>query len=393
MGFFNLNFGFGNNSINEPVSVEKDNAGNWFYTMFSSKNRSKRFVTEKEKIETILSSPACLKVFALNCDLFSLGKINTKETSEYLKTLRKKPNYKQNWTQFKWDYMFWTMTGTAYLYKSGGRLLNDSNTLQWLNPANLVWEGTLLNRMKDFIFTKATFKEIMSSTVKYNFGNGKSKYIPLDEITPIFDLSNGMSDNFYQGVSRVDALYKIICNSEEALDAININLEFSKKFVVSGKQDPSDVTKVPMGIQEKEDIETKVRGGKSVHAMRSQIDIKRFVDNISALKLDDAYSNAYYNIGSMFGIPKDILEVYNQKGTTYENQEKSIVRHIEYTLKPKGKNLTDVLEDVLDINDTEMVWSDMACYQVFEKEKQEVIALKLENAILAKENDIKIDDL
>ncbi len=39
-----------------------------------------------------------------------------------------------------------------------------------------------------------------------------------------------------------------------------------------------------------------------------------------------------------------------------------------------------------------MSWSHLACYNVFEVEKQNVVTLKLNNAILAKENDLKIED-
>lgn len=388
-----FNFGFG---IKEPQKVEKDNQGNWFYTLFSSNGTAnrKRFASEAHKIEVILNNPACLKVFAINCDLFSLGKINSEKEKDYLKSLKKKPNFKQGWTQFYWDYMFWSMTGTAYLWKNGGKFLNDSTTLQWLNPANLVWEQSIIEKLKDLIFTKSTYNEVLGNSVKYLLNNGKSKYIPLNEITPLFDLSNGMNDNFYQGISRVDALYKIICNSEESLDAKNINLEFTRKFIVTGTQNPDNVTQLPMGESERQSVESKMRGNEySVHAMKSQIDIKHFVEDMAKLKLDEAYSNDYYTIGSMFGIPKDILETYNSKGTTFDNQEKSIVRHIEYTLKPKGKNLTDALEDILTIDDIEMSWEHLACYQVFQKETQEVIKLKIENIILAKENGIEIKDL
>jgi hypothetical protein len=387
---FNLSFG---NPVTEPLSVERDNTGNWFYTIFGSRAGNKTFKTEQEKIDIILSNPACLKVFAINCDLFSLGKINTKDTEDYLRTLRRTPNYKQTWTQWEWDYMFWTMMGTAYLWKTGGKLLNDSNTLQWLNPAKIEWKSSTVNRLMDFILTKATYKEVTSDTIKYHLGNGKFQYIRLDEITPLHDLSSTTNNNFYKGISRVDALYKIISNSEQALDAKGINLEFSRKFIVSGANDENDVTKLPLSTDEREAIRERVRGGKSEIITKSPVTINRFITDMAALKLDEAYWADYYNIGSMFNIPKDILEIYNAKATTYENQEKSIVRHIEYVLKPKGQELTNALESMLDIEDTEMTWERLACYQVFEKEKQEVIKLKLENAILAKESKIKITDL
>lgn len=389
MSFFNLNW-FGR----QPLAVTNDTSGNWFYTMFSSRGNQHQFLSADQKLRMILRSPACMTIFALQADMFSLGKVNSKNTPEYLKTLRKTPNYKSGWTQFYWDYMFWQMIGTAYLWKSGGSLLNDANTIQWLNPAYIMWEPSIVTKMMDFIFTKATYKDIVSQKVRYVNGNGKTKYIPLDEITPIHDLSSNMNDNFYIGISRIDALYKIICNSEEALDAGNINIKFSGKWMVSGKQDPSNVTELPMTEPEKKSIEDKIENGKSIQANKSMIDIKQFTDKLAAQKLDDIYAAQLYNIGKMYNIPRDIIESYTSaaRGATYENQEKAMVRHIEHSLKPKGEELCDALENILQIDPIEMSWTHLACYNVFEVEKQNIISLKLKNAILAQENKLDLKD-
>lgn len=387
MGFFNLDW-FGR----QPLSVTKDAGGNWFYTMFSSRGNQHQFLSADQKLRMVLRSPACMTIFTLQADMFSLGKVNSKNTPEYLKSLRKTPNYKSGWTQFYWDYMFWQMMGTAYLWKSGGRLLNDSNTLQWLNPAYLMWDPSIVTKMMDFIFTKATYKEITSQKVRYTQSNGKVVYIPLDEITPIHDLSSNMNDNYYVGISRVDALYKIICNAEEYLDANNINIRFSGKWMVSGKQDPNNVTELPMAEHEKRDIEEKIDAGRNVQANKSAIDIKRFTDNLAAQKFEDGFSAQLYIIGKMYNIPRDIIEAYtsSSRGATYENQEKAMVRHIEHSLKPKGDELCDALEGILDIEDIEMTWHHLACYNVFEVEKQNIITLKLQNAILAQENKLDL---
>lgn len=395
MGFFNLDW-FGR----QPLAVTKDTGGNWFYTMFSSRGNQHQFLSADQKLRMILRSPAAMTIFTLQSDMFSLGKVNsqpadknTKPTKEYLKTLRSTPNYKSGWTQFYWDYMFWQMMGTAYLWKSGGRLLNDANTLQWLNPAYLMWDPSIVTKMMDFIFTKSTYKEITSQRVRYTQSNGKVVYIPLDEITAIHDLSSNMNDNWMVGISRVDALYKIICNSEEFLDANNINIRFAGKWMVSGKQDPMNVTQLPMDEQEKQDIEQKIDAGKNVQANKSAIDIKRFTDDLYKQRFDDGFAAQLYQIGKMYNIPRDIIEAYSSssRGATYENQEKAMVRHIEHSLKPKGEELMDALEGILDIDPIEMSWTHLACYNVFEVEKQEIIKAKLENAILAKENSLDLN--
>ncbi len=387
MGFFNLDW-FGR----QPLAVTKDTGGNWFYTMFSSRGNQHQFLSADQKLRMILRSPAAMTIFTLQADMFSLGKVNSKTTPEYLKTLRKTPNYKSGWTQFYWDYMFWQMMGTAYLWKSGGRLLNDANTLQWLNPAYLMWDPSIVTKMMDFIFTKATYCEISSQKVRYTQSNGKIVYIPLDEITAIHDLSSNMNDNYMVGISRVDALYKIICNSEEYLDANNIGIRFSGKWIVSGKQDPMNVTQLPLGDDEKLSIEQQIDSGKNVQANKSAIDIKRFNEQLKKQGFDDGFAAQLYMIGKMFNIPRDIIEAYSSssRGATYENQEKAMVRHIEHSLKPKGEELMDALEGILDIEPIEMSWAHLACYNVFEIEKQTVVEMKLKNAILAQENKLDL---
>lgn len=391
---FNFSFSFGGAGP-QPVSVEKDTAGNWLYTMFSSRGNNHKYLSDDAKLRLILKSPACMMVFSLQADMFSLGKINSPDTPEFLKTLRRTPSYKSGWTQFYWDYMFWVMFGTAYMYKSGGRILDENNTVEWLNPAKLMWDPSVTRKMMDFIFTKKRAKDIFGETVRYTTSTGQFQYIPLRDITPIHDLSSNMNDNFYIGISRVDALYKIIINSEEVLDSDNVNIKFTGKWMVSGKQDPSNVTQLPMDRQEKEDIESKVEFGKAVQANKSQIDIKRFTDNYAAQKFDDAFWAKVYTIAKMYNIPKDVIEAYMSggKGATYENQEKAMVRHIEHTLKPKGDELCDAIEAAFDnIGDVEMSWSHLASYNVFEVEKQNVVTLKLNNAILAKSNELKLSD-
>lgn len=382
---FNLNFSFGNNA---PQIVERDLSGNFFYELINQNANVSKFKNDKEKLNVILSNPAVLKVFALNCDLFSLGKINTPTETDFLYSQRKKPNFKQNWTQFLWDYMFYMQLGTAYLWTPNNQL-NETSPIQWLNPANIEFDSNLIDKLNSLILSKITYKDIVKGTIKYNIGN-TSRLIPISEITPFYDLTNSVSDNHLKGISRIDALYKIIANSENALNAKNINLEFSQKFIASAKSE--SLEGVNMSNDEKRNIEGVVRSNKSVHAIKKPIDIKRFVDDIARLKLDECYYNDFFMIGSMYGIPRDILEA-NLKSSTYENQEKATNRHVEYVLKPKGQLLTDSLEEKFNYNELFMTWEHLAFNQVFEKERQEVIKLKLDNKILADANNINLDEL
>lgn len=392
MGF---NFNIGYNSY-QPLSVERDRSGNWFYTMFSSKAKHKFFASDKDKIKAVLSNPYLMKCFALNADLFSIGRVDSAngEKTDVLKTIKSQPNFTQTWAQFFWDYEFYIGIGTAYLwkpYKAQG--LNDTYPIQWLNPAKIDWDVSLTDKLKDLILTGKSLRELRTQTIKYNLDNGTTKLIPLDEIYQFYDLSNSMTDNFMRGASRLDSLYKTISNTEIAMDAKSKNLEYSKKFMVNGNNSIENISELPMGDEEKISIEAIANSSKDVHAVKTPITISRFVDDIANLGLDNSLNSDYLTIGTTLGIPKELLDVSiaGKNGSTYENQQKAIGRHVEYSLKPKANNLMEGFKMIFGL-DLVMTWEHLMFNQVFEKEKAETVKIRLENAILAKENDLKLED-
>lgn len=378
MGFnFSLNFG---NS--QPITADRDLAGNWFYSMFSTKSSIKQLTTDKQKLDLILTNPAILKVFKLNCDLFSLGKVYNVQNGkliqkDFLNTIQPRPNKHQTWNQFEWDYMFYRMLGTAYLWRSNNTNLQSSETkFYWLNPAKMEFDSKLLKKLDKLTLSQSSYNELERETIKYTFEDGSKLNIPLSQITTFFDLSNSVSGNWYKGNSCIDALYKVITNNNELLDAQNINLRYSAKFGVTGQQDPNNVSQIPMSETEKIDIESKVNGKKSVHAFKSKVDINRFVSDIANLKLDEQYLNQYFIIGSMYGIPRDVLEA-NLSGSTYENQEKATGKHISYALQPAGDDLINWFSSFIGI-ELAISWNYLPFMQVFERDRAEVNKMKAE---------------
>lgn len=370
-------------NFSQPISAERDTAGNWFYSLFSSKDNFKNVISEKDKLDLILKNPASLKVFKLNCDLFSLGKVYSSKDGKLLepnilKQLQPKPNKHQTWNQFKWDYMFYSMLGTAYLWRSNNTNLQSSETkFYWLNPAKMEFSKSLLEKLDKMTLSQSSYNELERETIKYRFEDGTKITIPLSQITPFFDLSNSVSGNWYKGNSAIDALYKVIVNNNETLTSQNINLRYSAKFGVTGQQDPNNISQIPMSNIEKNDIESKVNGSKSVHAFKSKVDINRFVSDIANLKLDDQYLNQYFVIGSMYGIPRDVLEANIKGGSTYENQEKATGKHISYALQPKGDDLFEWFAGFTGI-EMKISWRHLPFMQVFERDRAEVNKMKAE---------------
>ena len=164
--------------------------------------------------------------------------------------------------------------------------------------------------------------------------------------------------------------------------------------MVNGTNSIDDITSLPMSEGEKMSIEKVFSSGKTVHAVKSPIEVNRFVDDIANLKLDESFYNDYLMVGSIYNIPRELLDAnLLAKGNTYENKEKAIGFHVEYTMQPKAKNLMDGLSRLFGFKDLYMTWEHATFNQVFEVDRQNVIKLKLENLKLAKELDVKIEDI
>lgn len=393
MGF---NFSFGWGTQKNPLSVERDNEGNIFYKMFSSKGSFTSLTTDREKIEIILKSPAVLKAFKLNCDLASLGKVNEFKDGKFfsangLKNIQSKPNKHQTWKQFIWDYEFYNMLGTAYLWRSNDKNKTLSTTsFYWLNPAKITFPNSLETKLDKLDLSEASINKLKEEYIQYAFNDGTVKNIPLKEIESFVDLSNSVSQNWYKGNSAIDALYKVVCNSEIGLEAKNVNLDYSRKFIVAGTQDPDNVSQLPMSESEKVNIEQKMDGPRKVHGMKSAININRFVDDLAKLKLDDAYIADYFIICSMFGIPRDVAEA-NLKGITYENQEKSTGKHISYSIQPKVDDLMEWFSSFFD-KDLRIEYTHLPFMQYVEKEKAETVKQKAEAYKIFVENGVSSKD-
>lgn len=329
-----------------------------------------------EKIQVIFSNPALLKVFCLQCDLFSLAKVYVYDKKDKLveddPALGRltNPNPLQSQSQFLWDYMFWKMVGNAYLYMDSNLVDRDNAPMYWLENSKIDWPLKLEREKDKMVFSQKKIKELMDTEITYRYDDGSTFKFPLSKICTISDLSNGVG-NWFKGFSRIDALYKVISNSEVSLDSKNINVRYTGKFLVAGQNDPKDVTKLPMSEDEKKDIEEKIDGEKKVHGMKSLVEIKRFVDDLRVLELDKSFLADYYIIGSMYNIPRDVLEAY--QSSTFENQEKARAGHVSYTLEPAGEILGSTIGKKwgYDVQGKKVCfsWDHLPFAQVFEKER------------------------
>jgi len=346
----------------------------------------KSVTSDLSKLQVIFSNPAVLKVICLQCDLFSLGKVYVYENGKALETdpfleMIKNPNPFQDESLFKWSWMFWHMVGNSYVY-ADSYIATPENKLYVLENHKMKFPTEMMTWQDKIVLSKTSIDIINNFNIDYDYSDGTSQKLQWKYIIHNPDITNGVG-NWFGGNSRLDALYKIISNSEAALDAKNINVRYSGKFMIFGAADPKNIGIEGLGLStvEQQDIETKINGRKNVHAIKSMAEIKRFVSDIAALKLDDCYLNDYFLIGSMFNHPKDVLEAFNSG--TYENQEKARGAFVSYCLQPKGNNWFASFANFFNYKGKEILidWEHLPFMQVFAKERAETEKIKSETLL------------
>lgn len=336
----------------------------------------------------VLSNPAVLKVFCLQMDLFSMGKVTVEDDDDkeiegdpFLPFIEKPNPFTKTQSQFLRDFMFWNMLGTSYTYVDSKVVDRKNNQMYFLNPSRIEWPLEM-DKLKDkMVFSDDQLTRIRKMEITYRYEDGTTHKFPFDRLVISFDLTNS-TGNFFKGPSRLDALYKVITNSEYVLDAENINIRYSGKFLVGSDKAVGQSIKVGMSTEEKDDISDKIdTDQKSVWPLQSMVKIQRFVSDMAALELKEQYLHQYFIIGSMYGIPRDVLEAYNS--ATYENQEKARAAHVNYCLDPKGEQFMDAFENHFGYKETgrniKISWEHLPFMQVFAKEKAETQKLTLEN--------------
>jgi hypothetical protein len=252
--------------------------------------------------------------------------------------------------------------------------------MYFLEPSKIEWPRELDKRKDKLVFSNAEVKAFEKLIVKYRYDDGTRLEFPLDRLIRVADLTNGIG-NWFKGPSRLDALCKIVSNSEHTLDADNINIRYSGKFLVGSDRQVGTTTRPALSEDEINDISTKMDGSKSVWPLRTMVQIRRFVSDMAALQLDAKYLSQYFLIGNMYGIPRDVLEAY--ASATYENQEKARMAHVSYCLQPKGNAFMNDFEYHFGYRATGkniyIDWSHLPFMQVFEEQKSTVEKTKIKS--------------
>ena len=377
---FNFNIGYNNH---RPENVERNIVGEWFYSFFNGSVKKKVKLSEKAKLDLVLQSPASLKVLCFLADTYSQVKIdkyfNEKLIEkDFIYSYQSKPNSWQTWTDLFWEHRFWLALGNAYLYV-------DRGVWYYLKPHNIEFTSEQIKAFGQISFSEQYRKNLLKGEFKYNNENGVVQKLKLSNLHIFTDLSGGISGDWLKGNSRIDALVQIIENSESGIQSKGTNLKYTEKFLVSGQGVKiGDVFDRPMDETEKDSIEKSLEHGRKINATISKVNMQQMVSNLAQLELDQAYESDLIKIANMYDIPKDVIDILS-KGSTYENQEKSLGRFINYTQMPKVQQFTDTIELILDEQDLRGHFKHLPFNSVFEVDKINNRKIELESLKIAQE--------
>lgn len=371
------------------------------FMIFDPRTEFDTWDTDLLKKNCVFSNPAVIKVFKLQCDMFSLAEAYVYKNGKAMKNrdpflnLIDNPNPFQQKQQFLWDFMFWKMMGNAYCYVDSDSVQASSNKMYWLDTSKMYFPDAL-NTMKDrLVLSDATMKFINDQLINYRYNDGTTLNIPWGRISHVSDLTNGVG-NWFKGRSVIDTLFEIISNGRAAIKSKNISVRYAGKYMVAGQADPSNVSKMPLGGDEQQSIEQKMNGRKTVHAVKSMIDIKRFIEDAAVIgELDKSWWDDYYKVGNMFGIPEEVLAAFNTKGATYENQEKARGAHVDYTLQPAANQFCASMNKRFGYSDKSITlsWDHLPFTKVFAKDKAETDFKNSQALINYMKAGVKLDEI
>lgn len=331
--------------------------------------------TDSQKLSVVLKNPAALFLFKLLPDLFTLAKVElTRKGSDTpiekhpLLDKLAYPNPFQTQSQFLWDYMFWRLMGTANLYIDS-KVLRDQNKFYFLDPSCMDWDTWFQENAKTIFIDDNLIEQMKAKKIVYRT-TAQNYAFEYEKLVQYFDISNGIK-SWFRGPSNVDALYKIISNSNHIIDSKNITSKLARKYMVVGKAAVENPSQKMMDPKEQQSVEEQVLSNKNIHAFRSMLEVKNFVQNATVLEsLDKAFFNDGFLIGKVLNIPRDVIELLTS--STYENQEKARASIVGYNLEPAAQDLATGLLKYFDLHeqyDLKFKYDHLSFVQAFEKDR------------------------
>ena len=324
----------------ELIRVERNRAGVFSYSFLDGGND---FVNNERYLELSLNNPVLMTIVALRSRLYSqmdIKHVNSKgvviENSPYVNLLNT-PNFFQSKEDFFFQQMWFLSTaGTDFIYQKKAFTNDLPKALYNLVPSEIDFNEA--HKLSKFIVTEKDKKAFGERKIKYTL-DSTTYELSLAELIPLYDLSNGLTNNaFFQSQSRVKGIAKILNNIDQNIKSKNVNLQFSQKYLSKNENTGNEAQ---IQATDRTDIERKL-DSKNLIVTNANIDVKHLVSDMKRLYLDEQFADDANKCLLAFEMNKNVLN-YFAKDSTFDNQSQGIISYIQNSIQTTAKNTMNSL--------------------------------------------------
>lgn len=381
--------GYNISRINNGLQVTRDKQGVWSYMWQSTPFNN---VNDRDYLELTLSNPILFICCLTRAKLYSQMKIkhvdkegNIIENSPYIKLLEK-PNYfqsKEDW--LKQQSWFLSASGNNLIYQKKVVTRDEPIALYNLIPSDIDYKDIL--KVNKFFTTKQDIKAYEEQEIKYKLDNKDYKF-RVKDLIPLYDVTNGIrSNSSMKSVGRVHSVIKNVDNIEQNMAAKNVNLQMSQKYLARNKNNMQGVA-TQITDDDRKAID-RVLWEKSMQITNGDIEVQHLVSNLKQLYLDEQCAFDAKIVTFAFELNEHVIN-FALTGSTYENQEYGIIRHIQTAVQSDADNLMNSLSVSWGLEEQgeklQATYDHLPIMQVLYKTKIETFGALQDSISKAKEN-------
>lgn len=325
----------------ELFRVERNRAGQFSYAFFDGSNT---FVDNGKYLKLSLENIVLMTIVSLRSSLYSqmeIKHVNSEgvevKNSDILKLLSS-PNYFQSQEDWLYQQMwFLSVAGTNFIYQRKAFANELPKAIYNLIPSDIDLNNA--HKVNKFIVTQKDFKAFGERKIKYTLDDTVYD-LALSELIPLYDLSNGLSNNsFFQSPSRVKGIVKVLNNIDENLKSKNVNLNMSSKYIGKNSGTGNESQLQP---DDRKSIERSIERNSLLLTNQGSIDVQHLVTNMKNLYLDEQFADDANKCLVAFEMNKHVLN-YFAKDSTFDNQSQGIISYIQNSIQTTAKNTMNSL--------------------------------------------------
>jgi hypothetical protein len=323
----------------ELFRVERNRLGEFSYSFLNGED----FNHSTKYLEMSLSNPVLMTIISLRSKIYSQMRITHLDASgkeiqnsPYIKLLNQ-PNYFQSGQDFLFQQMwFLSATGNDLIYQKKAFANELPKAIYNLVPSEIDFNE--VHKLNKFIVTQKDIKAYSEKKIKYTLDNTTFE-IPLSDLVPLYDLSNGLTNNaFMRSESRVKAVHKVLQNIDQNLKSKHTNLQMSQKYI--GKNQ-SNGNEAQIQQQDRNSIERSISSN-SLVLTNANVDVKHLVSDMKRLYLDEQFADDANKVLLAFELNKNILN-YFAKDSTFENQNQGVISWVQSSIQTSADDLMNSL--------------------------------------------------